>query len=472
MGSYMLYTNKKSNSHATNNEKNGRFPVAIALSAVVASLSVVPQLAQAACNTYYVATTGSDSNPGTISKPWLKVSKASSLKPCDTLYVRGGVYNQYGIWLGQKGTSSLPIKVLAYPGEKPVLDGQNKPGAWTSFFYVEGSYYKVSGFEVKNGGVGVQLYGPNNTVSNMIIHDVQQNGVTANGDNSIIENNIVYNTCLTHTATMWASGINVGRDPVNNLSENSIIKGNTVYNNWGEGISTWQSDSLIMDNNTVYDNAHENTYIDNATNVIFKNNLVYTTQKSLDLYGKKANLLSLADENNATDRLASSNNIIINNMFYNGNICAFSWTIVPGSGLVGALIANNTFVNARFSTGTINKASTIKNNIFYGNDGGVLAVIPSSAGLTFSNNLWSSTAPSNASGPGNIIADPNLALTGETGPGLLTKYFFNIGSISPAINKGAPVYQVTNDYLVTSSGQVLNIGAYISTTAIQYIPAM
>ena len=44
---------------------------------------------------YFVSTTGSDSNPGTLSSPWKTISKAAATVPSgSTVYVRGGVYNE------------------------------------------------------------------------------------------------------------------------------------------------------------------------------------------------------------------------------------------------------------------------------------------------------------------------------------------------------------------------------------------
>src|SRR5437016_2111645 len=44
---------------------------------------------------FYVSTTGSDSNPGTVTSPWRTIQHASnSVQAGDTVYVRGGVYNE------------------------------------------------------------------------------------------------------------------------------------------------------------------------------------------------------------------------------------------------------------------------------------------------------------------------------------------------------------------------------------------
>jgi uncharacterized repeat protein (TIGR02059 family) len=79
--------------------------------------------------TYYVSSTGSDSNPGTIAQPWKSLNYAfNRLLAGDVLYMRGGTYttlanNNDGISLKNRdGGVSSKIKVLAYNGEQPILD--------------------------------------------------------------------------------------------------------------------------------------------------------------------------------------------------------------------------------------------------------------------------------------------------------------------------------------------------------------
>src|SRR5205085_12016371 len=63
----------------------------LALVTLVVTLVAAPAVASAA--TYYVATTGNDANPGSLSAPWRTISVAvSRLTAGDTLYIRGGVY--------------------------------------------------------------------------------------------------------------------------------------------------------------------------------------------------------------------------------------------------------------------------------------------------------------------------------------------------------------------------------------------
>src|SRR5215472_17628503 len=73
-------------------------------------LAVVPALGA----DYYVATTGSDSNPGTSAQPFRTLTYAySKASAGTTILVAPGVYTDYtsgwGLHLGRSGTASSPI---------------------------------------------------------------------------------------------------------------------------------------------------------------------------------------------------------------------------------------------------------------------------------------------------------------------------------------------------------------------------
>jgi len=80
---------------------------------------------QALAAEYYVATTGSDSNPGTQASPFATLTKGvSSAGAGDTVYIGGGTYYPSGgFTFSKSGTSDTNrIKYWAVPGEKPVFD--------------------------------------------------------------------------------------------------------------------------------------------------------------------------------------------------------------------------------------------------------------------------------------------------------------------------------------------------------------
>lgn len=95
---------------------------------------------------YYVATTGSDNGPGTLSAPFRTVHRAtgtydrhthfgnSILQPGDTVIIRGGTYGapgtkqvDPGLWIVTSGTATARITIKNYPGETVVIEGSEPP---------------------------------------------------------------------------------------------------------------------------------------------------------------------------------------------------------------------------------------------------------------------------------------------------------------------------------------------------------
>jgi len=133
---------------------------------------------------YYVATTGSDSNAGTMAAPFATLQKGANVAVAgDTVYIRGGTYAittpanaGAGISFTKSGTSDTNrIRYWAYPGEVPVFDFSKMVISTTGYthgFVVTGSWLHFRGLEIANV--------PMNTFSN--------NGVAvSNGGNCIFE---------------------------------------------------------------------------------------------------------------------------------------------------------------------------------------------------------------------------------------------------------------------------------------------
>jgi hypothetical protein len=72
----------------------------------------------------YVAPNGSDSNPGTIDRPFATPQKGmTAVKAGGTVYLRGGVYRRDFSVTPSAGTASSRITIASYPGEQAVLQG-------------------------------------------------------------------------------------------------------------------------------------------------------------------------------------------------------------------------------------------------------------------------------------------------------------------------------------------------------------
>lgn len=101
---------------------------------------------------YYVATTGSDSNPGTLTQPLATIQAGfNKLIPGDTLYVRGGIYTPASTTqFSRTGMTDKPVIVRNYQGETPVIDGGGK---LTTVLAVDGSTWMIlDGLTVRSAG--------------------------------------------------------------------------------------------------------------------------------------------------------------------------------------------------------------------------------------------------------------------------------------------------------------------------------
>src|SRR5512143_2513470 len=107
---------------------------------------------------FYVSptgTTGTGVGTGTVSNPWAlqtALSQPAAVHPGDTIWLRGGTYTgAFTSYL--TGTSSQPIVVRAYPGERATLDGNIYPsglGPAANTLQVEGEYTWYWGLEITN----------------------------------------------------------------------------------------------------------------------------------------------------------------------------------------------------------------------------------------------------------------------------------------------------------------------------------
>jgi hypothetical protein len=125
---------------------------------------------------WYVAPNGSSGGAGTASAPWdLATGLTSSrVQPGDTVWLRGGTYHASNLTATLTGTSSAPIIVRQYPGERATIDGNlNLQGAYTWYW----------GFEIMSSILHPEdihcfnVYGPQLKLINLVVHDCGGNGL-------------------------------------------------------------------------------------------------------------------------------------------------------------------------------------------------------------------------------------------------------------------------------------------------------
>jgi len=156
--------------------------------------------AEASASTYYVSPTGNDSAPGTVNQPFLTIAKAYSVTVVgDTILVRGGTYTvTTTINLSKSGTSASKYYLLAYPGERPILDcssmavnGSNRG------IKLSGSYWYIKGLDVKGAGDnGMILSGSHNIIEFCAFYENSDTGLqmgSGASDNQVINCDSFYN---------------------------------------------------------------------------------------------------------------------------------------------------------------------------------------------------------------------------------------------------------------------------------------
>src|ERR1700733_13282013 len=345
-------------------------------------LTLAPFLAAQAGSTYYVSTSGSDSNPGTVGSPWLTIQHAAdSVSAGATVYVFGGVYSE-AVNFPASGTASAPITFKSYPGQTAVIDGTDvacctsdpeSSGNETQSLItiVKQSYVTASGFETRNfptskaadtpagiwitgSGTGVQLL--NNRVHNITtssekngnafgiaVYGTSQTPITrlviggnevyslktgesesVNVDGNVthfsITNNLVHDNDNIGIAAIGYEGVGpVGYDE----AMYGEISGNTVYNisgitNPGEG-REYDADGL---------------YCDGCAYVTVENNLIHNVDYGIEVASEHKICQSTGTEYSSSGTIGKAARgkfpcygryvTVRNNIFYNANACGNS----------------------------------------------------------------------------------------------------------------------------------------------------
>jgi hypothetical protein len=293
-------------------------PHTVALMGTASSSSTCPT----GSTTFYVATTGSDSNAGTSASPFRTITYAYSKATAGTvIIVMPGTYTDYqsgwGLHLGSSGTASAPITLCSQTRGAAIIDGQNLTDR-NEAIYIDGSFNVVDGFVITRGPVGgISIWGNGNQIlRNEIHHNGNTTTITknpTNGQDGVYSNegtannnyeqNYIHDNGRTTDATYYKydhglylcghSELVIDNISVKNASMGLQIAGYTtvtgmkVYNNvlsfnGGSGIVIWQAmNGVEIKNNIIFGNQKNGIYDCGATgsgvvidhNVIFGNNV-------------------------------------------------------------------------------------------------------------------------------------------------------------------------------------------------------
>ncbi len=255
------------------------------------------------------------------------------------------------------------------------------------------------------------------------------------------------------------------------FAEDSIARGNVIYNNYGEGLVAGRYTSrLTLEDNISYDNDHANVYLNDTADVLVQRNIIYCTddrefwRKGHAVEYRPGTGLQIRDEDFNPMPPPSTGQVIINNIVAGCSTNFGVDTQQAGGGLNNGVVANNVFINARadaptavdnvvFSGGTSYANSRFVNNMIVQTVPGDLTLIQGTADfstLTVANNLYSSAPTGWFPGEvGRVVGAPVFVngippLPTVASPPNPADYLVDYDS--PAFDSGQTVAEVMADY--------------------------
>ena len=468
-------------------------------------------------SSFYVSTSGDDSNPGSEVAPWRSVQHAAdTVRAGSTVNVRRGIYEEL-LSINTSGNASDGyITLRSFPGETAILDaGHFTPAGRSGIITIHNqSYVRIEGFEIRNYrtaehrltplGISVTGAGSHIELLKNNVHDIEQNfngrdapgrggngfGIAVYGteaktpitdlvidgnevhhlktgsSESLVVNGNVTNFRITHNVVHDNNNIGIdvigfertAPDPAVDQARDGIVSGNSVYNITSRGNPAYGNDQ-----------SSDGIYVDGGTRVLIEQNVIHDVDFGIELASEH--------QNRATSYIIARNNLI-----YHCNTAGVSLGgYAPERGRTDhSTVVNNTLYNndtAGTGSGEFqmqwNMADDrFENNIVYSGPRCLLAVNKSKIDRTqpsntVDHNLYYCASGARASKWAGASAtvtgfDEYVQLTGNDRHSSFSdplfidpaKKDFHLGSGSPAIAAGAHAGSPVGDLDLDGSSRV------------------
>jgi hypothetical protein len=221
-----------------------------------------PPLPRSDGKRFFVATTGSDTAPGTIDQPWKTIQHAAdTLTPGQIALVRDGTYTE-DVRITHDGAPDDPITIANFPSEHPVIRSPEPAGrlAGTSgdtypLAIDAAAYVRVHGFVIERaiGPSGADVYFEHGS------HDIELSGneIRDSSDQGI------HSDYTTHDLQILGNSIHDnGPSPIHQShgiyleGVDQLIANNVIYDNvYGYGIQIYpHADRVLIVHNTIVAN--------------------------------------------------------------------------------------------------------------------------------------------------------------------------------------------------------------------------
>jgi len=299
---------------------------------------------------YYVSTTGNDSNPGTQAAPWRTIQHAANTAGAgSTVNVRGGIYEEL-VSINVSGNASDGLLTFrSYPGETAVLDATHfTPSGRQGVLTIHNqSYVRIEGFEIRNfrtaehrlsplgisvigfgshiellkdnvhhieqtfdgrdapgrggNGFGIAVYGTDakTPITDLIIDGNEVHHLKTGSSESLVVNGNVTNFRITHNVVHDNNNIGIdvigfehtAPDPAVDQARDGVVSNNVVYNITSRGNPAYRNDE-----------SSDGIYVDGGTRVLIEQNVMHDVDFGIELASEH--------KDRATSYIIARNNLI------------------------------------------------------------------------------------------------------------------------------------------------------------------
>jgi hypothetical protein len=301
-------------------------------------------------SSFYVSTTGSDSNPGTQASPWRTIQHAAdTVRAGSAVNVRAGIYEEL-VSINVSGSASDGfITFRSYPGETAVLDASHlTPAGRIGILTIHNrSYVRIEGFEIRNfrtaehrlaplgidvsgtgshiellknnvhhieqnfpgrdapgsGGnaFGIAVYGTDakTPITDLVIDGNEVHHLKTGSSESLVVNGNVTNFRITHNVVHDNNNIGIdvigfertAPDPAVDQARDGVVSGNLVYNITSKGNPAYRNDE-----------SSDGIYVDGGTRILIEQNIMHDVDFGIELASEH--------QGRATSYIIARNNLI------------------------------------------------------------------------------------------------------------------------------------------------------------------
>jgi hypothetical protein len=301
-------------------------------------------------SSFYVSTTGDDSNPGSQTAPWRTVQHAAdTVRAGCTVNVRGGVYEELVSIKTSGNATDGYITFRSYPGETAILDAEHfAPARRNGIITIQNkSYIRIESFEIRNyrtaehrltplgisvtgagshiellnnnvhhieqnfngrdapgrggNGFGIAVYGTDaeTPISELVIDGNEVHHLKTGSSESLVVNGNVTNFRITHNVVHDNNNIGIdvigfertAPNPAVDQARDGVVSGNLVYNITSRGNPAYGNDE-----------SSDGIYVDGGTRILIEQNVIHDVDFGIELASEH--------KDRATSYITARNNLI------------------------------------------------------------------------------------------------------------------------------------------------------------------